>query len=90
MFRIIAPDGTIVHSRGFARPAPEAVPIKVLRKADGTGMVIIGAVPTRPLYQLQFTYRRNNHAVDPGSIILKESGLSDDEVVMIEIPWTTP
>jgi hypothetical protein len=93
--RVVAPDGTIVHCRAFIpSPYTRTASIKVLRKADGTGTVVFlhGIQPgagLTPTYQLHLTFRRNNRAVDPSSVILTESGLSDDEVVTIDIPWAT-
>jgi len=68
--------------------------IKVLRKADGAGLMIVsaGSTPSGSLfpqadYRLVFTYRRDNRAVDKDSDVLSEAGNTSPEVVTLNSPW---
>jgi hypothetical protein len=72
----------------------EDVSFKVLRKADGAGLMIVssGSTPSGSLlkpgeYRLVFTYRRNNRARDQNSDVLSEAGITDPEVVTLDLPW---
>lgn len=85
--------GNLDHSRRFL-PAVDFSAIgaaKVLRKADGTELAIfvpslgpLGSAIAAGQYRLRFTYRRDNSAVDPDSIILSRGGDSAAEVVTID------
>jgi hypothetical protein len=71
------------------------IPIKVLRKADGAGIMIVAPNSTTPSgsffpqgnYRLVFTYRRDNRAKDPNSDVLSEAGITTPEVVTLDLPW---
>lgn len=72
------------------------VPISVLRKADGSGLMIVSPGPTpsgslwpQDEYRLVFTYRRDNRANDPNSDVLSEAGITLPETVTITLPWET-
>ncbi len=70
------------------------VPLRVLRKADGAGLVIVSPVASGSLlpsgeYRLVFTYRRDNRANDPKSELLSEAGVSSPEEATLDLPWQT-
>ena len=81
------------HSRAFVDAGEYgAVPILVLRKADGTGFALFAAAggafgPGE--YRLALAYLRDNRAADPTSLILREAGRSDPEQVAIDVPWSS-
>jgi hypothetical protein len=92
--RVLAPDGRVVHARRFppdAAFAPEAV--SVLRAADGTGLIVVTPSTVAPagsmlppgIYRFDWTFRRDNAARDPGSLILSENGDRADEVVRLDL-----
>jgi hypothetical protein len=95
--RVVAPDGTVVHSRHFLPDDDYAAEdVRVLRKADGTGFFMVkpdggsSSVPfTLGQYRLKLTYRRENRGFDPASRILSQTGERADEVVAIDIPLQT-
>jgi len=67
-----------------------------LRKADCTAFVVLVPSTTAPGslleladYRLRMTYRRNNQAVDPGSVVLSQAGVTADEVVTLDVPWSS-
>lgn len=73
------------------------VPISVLRKADGSGLMIVSTGPTpsgsfwpQDEYRFVFTYRRDNRVNDGNSDVLSEAGVTSPEVVTIIVPWPTP
>jgi hypothetical protein len=88
--------GKVGHARRFL-PAAEyraVATARVLRKADGTEFAIfvpsggpLGATLTPGQYRLGLTFRRNNTAVDPNSIVLTRAGDASDEAVAIDVPW---
>jgi hypothetical protein len=95
--RVVAPDGTVVHSRHFL-PDDDYVAedVRVIRKADGTGFFIlkpVGGSGPAPFalgqYRLKLTYRRDNRAADPRSRLLGQAGDHSAEVVAIDIPLQT-
>ena len=98
--RLIKPGSTILHTRSFlsgSKYSPiNASNLRVLRKADGTGFFVTvipaGSSSISPLaagqYRLNMTYRRNNQAVDPDSQIFAQSGVTEPEEVLIDIPWS--
>ncbi|HEY0171734.1 MAG TPA: hypothetical protein VGB98_11985, partial [Pyrinomonadaceae bacterium] len=95
--RLVAPDGTVVHSRHFL-PDDDYVAedVRVLRKADGTGFFMFkpdggsAVLPFAPgQYRLKLTYRRENRGFDPEGRILSQAGERADEVVTIDIPLQT-
>jgi hypothetical protein len=66
----------------------------VLRKADGSGLMIVSPGPTpsgsflpEGQYRLVFTYRRDNRAKDPNSDVLSEAGNTAPEVATLDLPW---
>jgi hypothetical protein len=70
------------------------VQINVLRKTDGSGLMIVSPGPTpsgsvlpQGKYRLVFTYRRDNRAKDRNSDVLSEAGNTAPEVVTLELPW---
>ena len=84
------------HVRAFLpETSYDAVAMRVLRKADGTGFFVAEPAST-PVgwtylaagqYRLKLTYRRDNRAADPASQVLREADRSDPECVTIDIPW---
>jgi uncharacterized protein DUF6603 len=68
----------------------------VLRKADGSGLMIVSPGPTpsgsflpEGQYRLVFTYRRDNRTMDPNSDVLSEAGNTAPEVATLDLPWQT-
>ena len=95
--RLVAPDGEIIHSRHFL-PDDDYVSEypKVLRKADGTGFLMVKldvALDVVPLsleqYRLKLTYHRNNKARVSTSQTLSQAGNDADEIVTLDIPLQT-
>jgi len=94
--RIVDSTNQAFHARRFL---PESLyadisDIRVLRKSDGTGFFLLIPSATSSLlpkaqYRLRITYRRNNSAVDPSSLVYQEAGNSEDEQVLLDIPWET-
>jgi hypothetical protein len=76
------------HAREIVpESAFQAVGVEVLRKADGTGVVLVPASGTAwppGCYRLELTYHRDNQARDPESLVLSESGDRQPEVAGIE------
>ncbi len=71
------------------------ISFKVLRKADGSGLMIVstGSTPSGSLFQqgdyrLVFTYRRDNRTKDQNSDVLSEAGITTPEVVTLDLPWS--
>jgi hypothetical protein len=95
--RVVAPDGAVIHARHFL-PDDDYVPqdVRVLRKADGTGVFLMmpstspGATPF-PLaqYRLKLSYRRDNRARVPGSPVWSQAGGTAAEAVTLDIPLQT-
>ncbi len=96
--RVVAGRDDVVHARSF-RPGADYQSIddvRVLRKADCTAFVVLVPSTTAPGslleladYRLRMTYRRNNQAVDPGSVVLSQAGVTADEVVTLDVPWSS-
>ena len=70
--------------------------VRVLRKADGTAFAIVLDHPSPPgsrippgEYRLSLTYRRDNRAARPDSLVLRQAGDQSPETVNIDVPWTT-
>lgn len=60
----------------------------ILRKADGTGFALFAGSPLpQRQYRLLFTYRRDNIASDPDSIVQSRAGDTSDEVIQLDLPW---
>jgi len=77
-------------------PLNTPVTARVLRKADGAGLLVVSpaANPAGSLfppgeYRLVFTYRRNNRALDPDSDLLSEAGNTAPEEATLDIRWET-
>jgi hypothetical protein len=67
---------------------------KVLRKADGAGIVVVSPVPAPPGslltmgdYRVVFTYRRDNRVRDDKSEVLSEAGNTSPEEATLNLPW---
>jgi hypothetical protein len=94
--RLVAPDGKVVHARHFL-PQDDYLPedMKILRRADGTGIFIVkaGGSSSSPFlvghYRLKLTYHRNNKARVSTSQIFSQAGDQADEIVMLDIPVQT-
>jgi hypothetical protein len=81
-----------VHARQFlpdAAFAPVSA-LRILRRADGLDFAL--AVPANGSpgshldpgeHRLRLTYRRDNTAADPASLVLSQAGDSSDEVVTL-------
>lgn len=95
--RLVSPIPAVTQQRVFIDGSLFiAAPVTILRKADGTGFFILSpsaGVPgtrfARSEYRIRLTYRRNNKAREPESTLLSEAGQSSDEVVTLNIPWST-
>ena len=88
--RLRDPAGKPGHTCSFLPPDAYAdVPIRVLRKADGTGIALFPAAgPLQPgHHRLHLEFRRDNRAVDAGSTVLRCAGSTAAELVDLEIPW---
>jgi hypothetical protein len=92
--RLISPEGKVVHARRFAADAHFVpAPVNILRAADSTGFILVepdGAVPAGGrlgpgVYRLAWTYRRDNTAADPGSLVLSEQGDTNAEAAQIDL-----
>jgi len=71
------------------------ISFKVLRKADGSGLMIVstGSTPSGSFFQpgdhrLIFTYRRDNRTKDQNSDVLSEAGDTSPEIVTLDLPWS--
>jgi hypothetical protein len=97
--RVVAPDGSAGHTRHFwpmARYATDLTDdVRLLRNADGTGLVLLAArgnAPTGSLlaegsYRLRFTYQRS---VEQGDLpVLSQAGVTAAERVTLDLPWAT-
>jgi hypothetical protein len=89
--------GELGHGRRFlpASSYTATAGFRILRKADGTEAAIFVPVADDPgsaiqdgQYRLQFTYRRDNTALDADSPVLSRGGDTADEEVRIDIPYT--
>ena len=93
--RLRRSDGTSGHMCHFLPHTDYAsIEARVLRKVDDTGFFIVvpAAVPVGShlavgQYRLKMTYRRDNRAVAPDSIVFRQAGVTDPEQVTIDIPW---
>jgi hypothetical protein len=95
--RIVDAAGQERHMRRCLPDAAYAdVPsARVLRAADGTGMLVFvpGAGPagtalTAGEYRVRLTYRRDNTAADAGSLVLSQAGDASAETVLLDVGWT--
>jgi hypothetical protein len=86
--RLVASDETAQHIRRFLPDAEfAAASFSVLRKADGTALFITATPLDASTYRLAWTYRRDNTASDPTSIVLSQAGDKSDETVVLDMPW---
>lgn len=80
--RLVTPDGEIEHAARFAATYAAAPGVRVLRAADGTGLVLVhsdGSPLPHGDYRLTFTYQR------AGEPVLREAGDSSAEVAAIVV-----
>jgi hypothetical protein len=94
--RVVTPAGASEHRRQFL-PASDYLSedVRVLRKGDGTGFAMLvpdsaSAVGSSlPLgdYRLRLSYRRDNRARDPESMVLSQAGDSGSEEVVVDVNW---
>ena len=88
--RLRTPEKGASHARSFLPPGDYGhVPVRVLRKADGTGVALFPQTPgLQPgQYRLPIEFHRDNRAADPGSIVLRQAGSAAPELVDLDIPW---
>lgn len=93
--RLSMPDGSVGHARRFLPDSEyQDVDIRMLRKGDGTGFIVLAPAATSMgsrlepgQYRLNLDYRRDNRAVEPGSQVLSRNGNIDPEQIAIDIPW---
>src|SRR5207249_4916763 len=89
--RLIDPSPSIQHRRTILPPSAfAAVNIRLLRKPDGTGVILVpdaAAQFSAGEYRILMTYRRDNRANAPTSTVLSESGDHSPEHVLIDVPW---
>jgi hypothetical protein len=90
--RLVDPHGTVLHGREFLAPtAYSAMPVRVLRREDGTGLAIVPAAVGEALtpgqHRIRLAYARDNRAVAPTSPVLTENGSAAPEVAQLDVPW---
>ena len=96
--RLVDSHENVVHARRFFAPLNyAAVNAKVIRRADGTGLVIVVPAANAPgtalppgQYRMNLTYLRDNTAASSASQVLSENGSTQPEVVALDVPWITP
>ncbi len=96
--RLVAPGISGGHSRRFLpESAYSAVAARLLRKADGTGFVLLvpdtnppGSLLAVGQYRLKLSYLRDNRAAAPESLVYSQAGHSEPETVTIDIPVVVP
>jgi hypothetical protein len=89
--RVVSPAGTEEHRREFLPPGRYTpVAVRVLRKADGTGVAVVPAARGDALpegrYRLRFVYRRDNRARDAASQVLSQAGATSPETATLDVP----
>jgi hypothetical protein len=94
--RVRAPLGEVGHARSFFPDDTYEDVTKaahILRKADGTAFFLFVSQSTAlnselssGHYRLELTYRRDNRASDSESIVFKQAGESDPEIVILDVP----
>jgi|GEM_PF-476606 len=96
--RLVSGRADIAHARSFLpeQDYQSIADVRVLRKGDGTAFVVIvpsTAPPGSQLepagYRMRLTYRRDNRVLDPGSVVLIQAGSTADEVVTLDVPWSS-
>ena len=88
--RVRDANGKIAHQRRFLQDSSydAAGAISILRNADGTGFALFAGPPLpQGQYRPRFTYRRDNTATAPGSIVQSRAGDTSDEVIQLDLPW---
>lgn len=87
--RVRAPHATKGHSRWFGNSFVPVLGMRVLRKRDGTGLALVlnEDTPEPKQHRLAFTYRRDNGSA--GGAILSQAGDRSDELVKLDIPYST-
>jgi hypothetical protein len=96
--RLVAGSSDLLHARSFL-PSADYVSIadvRVLRKADGTAFAVVvpsTQVPGSHLvpanYRVRLTYRRDNRASEPDSLVFSQAGVAVDEVATLDVPWSS-
>jgi hypothetical protein len=89
--RVVAPGGGPGHARDV-RPAADhsavaASDVRVLRRADGTAFFLYraGGPLAAGTHRLSLTFRRDNRAADPGSLVLSQAGETASELAVLDI-----
>lgn len=92
--RLLDRTGAVAHMRRFA-PSAAFVPsaVRVLRAADATSLILVSADPAAPggtrlkpgIYRMSWSFRRDNKATVPDSLLLSEHGQRDAETVSIDV-----
>ncbi len=93
--RLVWPDGRVAHVRRFLPPAAyAATAARLLRSADGTGLILLqpdaaapGSLWGAAEYRLRWEFRRDNSALAPDSLVLSRDGDTTPEVAEMDIPW---
>ena len=95
--RLVSANAQPRHTRRFLPDASYVADTtaRVLRAADGTGMLVFipgvgpaGTALAAGEYRLQLTYRRDNTSLDAGSTVLAQAGDSSAETASIDVPWS--
>lgn len=92
--RLVDRSGRVQHARRFHRDGLyAALGFRALRKADGTGLVLLpaggAAFPAGDL-RLSAAFRRDNRAADADSLVLSVGGDRSAETTWIDIPTAPP
>jgi hypothetical protein len=96
--RLVGSAPGVVHERRFLADGEyqPVADVRVLRKADGTAFMVVlpaaeapGSLLVPAEHRLRLTYRRDNQAADPDSLVLSEAGVTADEIVTLDVPWIT-
>jgi hypothetical protein len=80
--------GEIAHARRFAPDSAFAsAPVKLLRAADGTGLIVVpdAAALGAGVYRFDWQYRRDNSASVAGSLVQSENGDTASETARIDV-----
>lgn len=95
--RLVAPNGHSGHVRRFLPDATYTpVAARMLRSADGTGLIILTpdrAAPGSRLaaaeYRLRFVFQRDIRSGTQEEPVLSQNGDTTTETAQIDVPWTT-
>ena len=93
--RLVDLNGHVIHARRFfTKSVYSTLNAKVIRSADGTGLVVVvssanaaGTQLNTGEYRVIFSYLRDNRGTLPTSQVFSENGSTDPEVTTIDIPW---